>query len=321
MKIVILDGYTSNPGDLSWEGLKKLGNLIVYDHTPPYDNAEIIKRIGNAEVVITNKTLLLGETLSACPNIKYIGTLSTGYNQIDVGYAKSQGIPVCNVPTYSTDAVAQFTFGLLLEICHRVGHHSEAVKNGRWTTNRDFCFWDYPMIDLKGKTMGIIGFGRIGQATGKIAKAMGMTVIAQSASIREEGKAIAQYVSLDELFARADVISLHCPLFPETQGIINKDSIARMKDGVIILNLSRGPLVDENDLADALNSGKVYAAGTDVVSVEPIKEDNPLLNAKNCFITPHIAWASADSRRRLIEIATANLKGFIDGKPQNVVNP
>jgi glycerate dehydrogenase len=258
--------------------------------------------------------------IKACPSIKYIGVLATGYNIVDVAAAKARGIPVCTIPTYGTDAVGQFAIALLLEICHHIGHHDRAVKEGRWEKNADWCFWDYPLIELAGKTLGVIGFGRIGQTTGRIAKALNMKVIAHDSYPNEAGKSIADYVGLDELFARSDVIALHCPLFPETQGIINKNNIARMKDGVIILNNSRGPLVVEQDLADALNSGKVYAAGLDVVSSEPIKGDNPLLKAKNCIITPHISWAPKESRRRLMDIAVENLAAFIKGSPVNVVN-
>ena len=318
MKIVILDGHTENPGDLSWSGFEKLGNLTVYDRTP---EDQIIKRIGDAEIIITNKTPMTASILDACPSIKYIGLLSTGYNVVDTEAAKGRNIPVSNIPTYGTSAVAQFTIALLLEICNRVGHHSETVKNGKWENCPDFCFWDHPLIELSGKTMGFIGFGRIGQATGKIAKAMDMEIIACDEHPTAEGKALAEYVSLDELFKKSDIISLHCPLFQTTEGIINKDSIAKMKNGVIILNSSRGPLIVEQDLADALNAGKVYAAGVDVVSEEPIKGNNPILKAKNCFITPHIAWAPKESRQRLMDIAVANLKAFIDGAPQNVVNP
>ncbi|GHV64281.1 glycerate dehydrogenase [Spirochaetia bacterium] len=317
MKIVILDGYTENPGDLSWEGLEKLGELTVYDRTPA---DKIIERIGSAEAVITNKTPVSKETLAACKNIKYIGVLATGYNIVDYETAKAKGILVTNIPTYGTDAVGQFAIALLLEICHHIGHHSQAVNEGRWEKNADWCFWDFPLIELAGKTMGIIGMGRIGQTTGRIAKAMNMHVIAYDEYPGEAGKSIAEYVSLDNLFARSDVIALHCPLFPSTQGLINKASIAKMKDGVIILNNSRGPLIVEQDLADALNSGKVYAAGLDVVSTEPIKGDNPLLKAKNCIISPHISWAPKESRKRLMDIAVNNLKGFIDGTPVNVVN-
>ena len=317
MKIVILDGYTENPGDLSWEGFEKLGELTVYDRTLPED---IISRIGDAQVVLTNKTPITAETLEACPNIKYIGVLATGYNVVDVTTAKAKGIPVANIPTYGTQAVAQFTIALLLEICHNIGHHSSAVKAGKWQECLDFCFWDYPLIELYGKTLGIIGCGRIGLVTAEIAKTLGMNVIAYDEYQSDAAKKIVDFVSLDDLFAKSDVISLHCPLFPSTEGIINKDSIAKMKDGVIILNSSRGPLVVEQDLADALNSGKVYAAAVDVVSVEPIKANNPLLSAKNCIITPHIAWAPKESRQRLMDIAVENLQSFINGSPKNIVN-
>jgi glycerate dehydrogenase len=320
MDIVILDGYTENPGDLSWEGFEKLGNLTVYDRTSLTDPSEAVGRIGGAEAVITNKTPIPAEVISACPSIKYIGVLATGYNIVDAAAAKARGIPVCNIPTYGTDAVGQFAIALLLEICHHIGHHDGAVKEGRWEKNADWCFWDYPLIELAGKTLGIIGFGRIGQTTGRIAKALNMKVIAHDTYPNEAGRSIAEYVGLEELFAQSDVIALHCPLFPETQGIISKANIAKMKDGVIILNNSRGPLVVEQDLAEALNSGKVYAAGLDVVSSEPIKGDNPLLKAKNCIITPHISWAPKESRRRLLDIAVENLAAFVKGSPVNVVN-
>ena len=321
MKIVILDGYTENPGDLSWDSLKSLGELTVYDRTSLTDVREAIARIGDAESVITNKTPLTREVLDACPAIKYIGVLATGYNVVDVEAAKAKGILVCNIPAYGTEAVAQFAIALLLEICHHVAHHSDAVHSGRWESCPDFCFWDYPLIELAGKTMGIIGFGRIGQATGRIAKALGMKVIAYDEHVTDSGREIAEYLDLDALYSRSDVISLHCPLFPSTQGIINRDSIARMKDGIILLNNSRGPLIVEQDLADALNSGKVYAAGLDVASSEPIAGDNPLLKAKNCLITPHISWASKESRQRLMDIAVGNLRAYMEGAPVNVVNP
>lgn len=319
MKIVILDGYTENPGDLSWDALKEFGELTVYDRTP-YEDAEIARRIGDAEIVFTNKVPVSKSTLVACPNIKYISVLATGYNIVDCKAAAERGIPVSNVPSYGTDSVGQFAIALLLELCHHVAHHSEAVHQGRWETNPDWCFWDYPLIELAGKTMGIIGFGRIGQTTGRIAKALGMKVLAYSRSVREDGKAIADYVDLDTLLSGSDVIALHCPLFPETEGIINKENIAKMKDGVIIINNSRGQLVVEQDLADALNSGKVYAAGLDVVSTEPIKGDNPLLKAKNCLITPHISWAPKESRQRIMDCSRDNLKAFLEGRPINVVN-
>ena len=320
MKIVILDGYTENPGDLSWSGLEAFGELKVYDRTPLDDEAEIIKRIGDAEIAITNKTPINKNIIDACSNLKFISVLATGYNIVDVEYAKSKNIPVSNIPTYGTDAVGQFAIALLLEICHHIGHHNHAVKAGKWESCEDFCFWDFPLIELAGKTMGIIGFGRIGQKTGKIAKAIGMNVIAVDEHPNDFGKEIADYVTLDELLAKSDVIALHCPLFESTKGIINKANIAKMKDGVIILNNSRGGLIVEQDLADALNSGKVYAAGLDVVSTEPIKGDNPLLKAKNCFITPHISWAPKEARQRIMDMTCGNVKAFIDGSPVNVVN-
>ena len=317
MKIVILDGYTENPGDLSWEELAKLGELTVYDRTPA---EEIVSRIGDAEIVITNKTPISRETMDACPNMKYIAVLATGYNVVDVNAAKEKGIPVSNVPTYGTAAVGQFAIAMLLEICHHVAHHSDTVFAGKWNQCADWCYWDYPLIELDGKTMGIIGFGRIGQTTGKIAKAMGMNILAYDSFQSESGKAIAEYVDLDTLLAKSDVISLHCPLFPETQGIINKDTIAKMKDGVILLNNSRGPLIVEQDVADALNSGKIFAAGLDVVSTEPIRNDNPLLKAKNCIITPHISWAPKESRQRIMDCTVSNVAAFQAGAPVNVVN-
>ncbi|MCL2321256.1 MAG: D-2-hydroxyacid dehydrogenase [Oscillospiraceae bacterium] len=317
MKIVILDGYTENPGDLSWSGFEALGSLTVYDRTPL---DKITERIGDAEIVITNKTPISAQTLKACQNIRYIGILATGYNVVDVQEARMRGIPVTNIPTYGTDAVGQFAIGLLLEICHHIGHHDQAVHEGRWMNCPDFCFWDSPLIELAGKTIGIIGLGRIGQATARIAVALGMRVIAFDSNETEAGKKLAEYVSLDNLLAHSDVIALHCPLFPSTEGIICRENIEKMKDGVIIINNSRGPLVVEQDLADALNSGKVYAAGLDVVSSEPIKADNPLLKAKNCIITPHISWAPKESRQRLMDIAVSNLKAFLNGNSENVVN-
>jgi len=320
MKIVVLDGYTENPGDLSWSGLEKLGELTVYDRTPLTDEDEAIRRIGDAEAVYTNKTPITRKVLDACPSIKFICVLATGYNVVDYVAAKEKGIPVTNIPTYGTAAVGQFAIALLLEICHHVGHHSEAVSEGRWENCIDWCFWDYPLIELADKTMGIIGLGRIGQTTAKIAGALGMNVIAYDEFQSDAGAKVAKYVSLDELLTTSDVVVLHCPLFPTTQGIINKDTIAKMKDGVIIINNSRGPLIVEQDLADALNSGKVYAAGLDVVSTEPIKGNNPLLKAKNCIITPHISWAPKESRQRLMDIAVGNLEAYVKGSPVNVVN-
>jgi len=319
-KIVVLDGYTENPGDLSWEGLERLGELTVYDRTSLTNEKEIIERIGDAQAVITNKTPISRTALDACTSVKYIGVLATGYNVVDVVAAKEKGIPVTNIPIYGTHAVGQFAIALLLEICHHIGHHDKTVKEGKWQNNIDWCYWDYPLIELDGKTMGIIGFGRIGQVTGSIAKALGMNVIAHDEYENDSGRAIGEYVTLDELLARADVICLHCPLFPSTQGIINKDNIAKMKDGVIIINNARGPLIVEQDLFDALESGKVYAAGLDVVATEPIRADNVLLKAKNCIITPHISWAPLESRRRLMAVAVENYEAFLGGKSLNVVN-
>lgn len=320
MKIVVLDGYTENPGDLSWDGLAQLGELTVYDRTSLTDPAQAIARIGAAQIVFTNKTPLPEQVFAACDQIRFVGVLATGYNVVDIDAARRRGIVVCNVPAYGTASVSQFAIALLLEICHHVAHHSQAVHEGRWSANPDWCFWDYPLVELAGKTMGIIGFGRIGQATGRIAKAMGMRVLAYDAKPTDSGREIAEYVELDTLLAESDVVALHCPLFPQTQGIINRGTIAKMKDGVIILNNARGPLIVEQDLADALNSGKVAAAGLDVASTEPILPDNPLLRAKNCLITPHISWAPKESRQRIMDCSVENLRAFLAGSPVNVVN-
>ena len=316
MKIVILDGYTENPGDLSWEGFEALGTLAVYDRTP---EEEIVSRIGDAEIAITNKTPITAATIAACPNLRYVGVLATGYNVVDVKAARAADVVVTNIPTYGTQAVAQFAIGLLLEICHHIGHHDQAVHAGRWAGNVDWCFWDYPLIELAGKTMGIIGFGKIGRAVGRIARALGMRVLAYDSMECEEGREAGEYVSLDELLASSDVISLHCPLFPETRGLIRAETIAKMKDGVILINNSRGPLIVEADVAEALNCGKIYYAGVDVVETEPIRGDNPLLGAKNCLITPHISWAPKESRQRLMDIAVDNLRAFLEGRPVNTV--
>lgn len=321
MKIVVLDGYTLNPGDISWEGLQRFGECTVYDRTSLTNVEETIERIGEAEIVFTNKTPLPAAVLERCPGIKFIGVLATGYNVVDVKKAREQGIVVSNIPTYGTAAVGQFAIALLLEICHHIGHHDKAVHAGRWETNPDWCFWDYPLIELADKTIGIIGYGRIGQSTGRIAQALGMRVLAyDSYPNRELESSTCQYAPLEGVLTQSDVIALHCPLFPETEGIINKETIAKMKDGVIIINNSRGPLINEQDLADALESGKVAAAGVDVVSTEPVKGDNPLLKAKNCIITPHISWAPKESRKRLMDIAVDNLEAFLKGNPVNEVN-
>ncbi len=320
MNIVILDGGAVTSDDLNWDALKEFGDLTVYERTPN-DAETILERIGGAEMVLENKINMSRAIIEACPNLKYIGELATGYNNVDVKAAKEHGVAVSNIPAYSTDSVAQLTIAHLLEICQHVGHHSAIVHGGAWVASLDPMFYDtkWPLIELRGKTLGIIGFGAIGQRVAQIAKALGMNVVAYSRTVREEGKALAEYVSLDELLAKSDVISLHCPLFPETKGIINKDNIAKMKDGVIILNTGRGPLINEQDLADALRSGKVYAAGVDVVSSEPIAADNPLLTAPNCHITPHLAWMTTAARTRLIDIAVKNVRAFLAGAPINNV--
>lgn len=316
MKIVILDGYTENPGDISWEGFEALGELTVYDRTAKED---IISRAKGAKAVIINKTPLDAQTIEALmPELEYIGVLATGYNVVDIAAAKEHNVPVCNIPTYGTQAVAQFVFALLLELCHHVGDHSNEVKNGAWSRCPDFCFWNTPLIELCDKTFGVIGFGRIGQQTAKIAAAFGMKILAFDSLVKESD--FAKMVSLDELLEQSDVISLHCPLFESTKNIINTASIAKMKDNVMIINTSRGPLIEENALTDALKSGKVGGAALDVVSVEPISDNNPLLTAPNCIITPHIAWAPKESRQRLMNIAVDNITAFINGKVQNQVN-
>ena len=320
MKLVVLDGYTENPGDLSWEGLKEFGELTVYDRTSYVESPLIAERISNAEIVITNKTPISRTTIDKCPNIRLIAVLATGYNVVDYNYAAEKGIPVVNVPTYGTASVSQFSIALLLEICHHIGHHDKTVHEGKWAENADWCYWDYPLIELEGKTMGIIGFGRIGQAEGRIAKALGMNVIAYDLYPNESGRVIADYVTLDELFANSDVISLHCNLTPENTEMINRNNIAKMKDGVILLNNARGQLVNEADLADALASRKVAAAGLDVVSTEPIKADNPLLSVPNCIITPHISWAPKESRSRIMYSTVENIRAFLTGKPVHVIN-
>lgn len=321
MKIVVLDGYTENPGDLSWAALEALGEVEVYDRTSYVESPEIAARIADAQIVVTNKTPISAATLDACPGVQMIAVLATGYNVIDCACARRKNIPVCNVPTYGTASVSQFSIAMLLEICHHIGHHDRTVHEGRWEQSADWCYWDYPLIELEGKTMGIIGFGRIGQAEGRIAKAMGMKVLAYDTYPTDSGRAIGEYVSLNTLLERSDVVSLHCNLTPENTGLINRDTIAKMKDGAILLNNARGQLIAEQDVADALNSGKLAAAGLDVVYTEPIRADNPLLRAKNCIITPHISWAPLESRQRIMDITADNIRAFLTGHPQNVVNP
>jgi len=310
MKIVILDGFTENPGDLSWDGFAALGELTVYDHTPA---DEIISRIGDAEIVITNKTPITAQTFGACPQIRYVGVLATGYNVVDVQSARERGIVVANVPTYGTAAVAQHTFALLLELCHHVGAHNVAVWQGCLTYGRDFCCGDYPLRELGGKTMGVIGYGRIGRAVADIGRAFGMNVLACSAH-GGEGT-----VPMEDVLTQSDVISLHCPLTQDNEKLINRVTISRMKDGVIIINTARGQLIDEEALREALLSGKVSGAAVDVASVEPIRADNPLLGLDNCIVTPHIAWAPKESRQRLMDVAVSNLASFLKGEPANNV--
>jgi glycerate dehydrogenase len=317
MKITVLDGYALNPGDLSWEALAQLGELQVYDRTPA---AEAAHRAAGAAIVLTNKTPLREETLLQLPDLKYIGVLATGYDVVDVKFAKQCGIVVTNIPIYGTASVAQFVFALLLELCHNVWIHADAVRAGEWSRNPDWSFWKSPLVELAGKTMGIIGFGRIGRQTGKIADAMGMRVIAsdtyQGNPPSWEGF---RWAGPEELLRESDVVSLHSPLFPETRGMINSRSLAWMKRSAFLINTSRGPLVVDHDLAAALNDGVIAGAGLDVLSVEPPAESNPLLSARNCLVTPHIAWATREARSRLMDLAVENITAYVAGKPQNVI--
>ena len=319
MKIVILDSNALNPGDMSWDQIKAFGDVTTYPRT--HGKEETVTRIGDADIVLLNKVPIDADVLDRCPSVKLICCLSTGYNVVDIQAARARNIPVCNVPAYSTAAVSQFTFALLLELCHRIGHHDKTVHAGKWAACPDFCCWDTPQMELAGKTMGIIGFGRIGQAVGRIARAMGMEVLAYSRSRRPEGEKIAKYVDLNMLLAKSDVISLHCPLFPETEKLINAAAIAKMKDGAILLNTARGQVIDEAAVADALYSGKLRGAAMDVVSEEPIRADNPLLTAPNCIITPHMAWAPMETRQRILNVTVKNIAGYLANKPVNVVNP
>lgn len=318
MKIVILDAYTSNPGDLSWEKFEKLGELTVYDRT---SHDEIIERCKDADIILDNKVILDDETISQLPKLKYIGILATGFNIVDIESAKRHGIAVCNVPTYSTSAVAQLTFALILEIYNRVSVHNDAVHSSEWSSCKDFCFQKTPLIELAGKTIGIIGFGKIGYEVAKIADAFGMNILCNVHNPKPQpGFKNFKFVSLDELAKESDIISFHCPLTNETKGIVNNDFIAKMKKNSIIINTARGPIIDEQALADALNGEKIAGAAVDVLSCEPPKKDNPLLNCKNCIITPHIAWAGYETRVRLLDVVYDNLKSFLNGNPVNVVN-
>ena len=318
MKIVILDGQAVNPGDLSWDCFNQFGTVTVYQNTA--NEADVITRIADNEIVLVNKAPITAAVLEACPAVRLICVVATGYNIVDCKAARAKGIPICNVPSYGTNAVAQFTIALLLEICHRISYHDALVHEGEWGKCGSFCFWRTPQMELAGKTLGIIGFGRIGKAVARIARALGMKVLAHSRSENSEGKKLAEYVALENLLSEADIISLHCPLFPETEKMINRDTIYRMKNGVILLNTSRGGLLDESAVAEALRSGKIRAAAVDVVSHEPIAESNPLLTAPNCIITPHMAWAPIESRRRLVDCVMENILCFLEGNPQNVVN-
>ena len=321
MKIIVTDGYVENPGDLSWAPLEALGEVTYYDRIGLTDEDETIRRIGDAEIAVINKAPVTRKVIDSCPNLKLITVLATGYNVVDVAYAKEKGIPVCNVPNYGGYSVSQFTIALMLEACLHIGHHDRTVHEGKWQNSPQWCYWECPLTELAGKTMGIIGFGRIGRQVGRIAAALGMRVLAYSRSECEEGRQIGTYVDLPALLGQSDVVSLHCPQFPETEGIINRDTIAQMKDGAILLNASRGGLVVDQDLAEALERGKLSAAGLDVVSQEPIRGDNPLLKAPNCIITPHIAWAARECRQRIIDTTADNIRAFQAGAPINVVNP
>ena len=320
MKIVVLDGYTENPGDISWAPLEALGDVTVYDRTSYAESPLIAQRIGDAEIAVTNKTPLTRAVIDACPNLRAIAVLATGYNVVDTVYARTKDIPVMNVPVYGTDNVAQHAVALLLEACSHVGLHDRSVHAGEWTESADFCYWKRPLIEISGKTAGIIGFGRIGMAVARVLRAMNVRVLAYSRSERAEGRALADYVPLDELIGSSDFIFLHCPLTPETEGLINAARISQMKDGVIIVNNGRGPLIVESDLAAALACGKVGCAAVDVASTEPIRADNPLLHAPNCIITPHISWATKEARERIMQTTADNVKSFMAGKPAHVVN-
>ena len=316
MKIIVLDGYGLNPGDLTWKGFEELGELTVYNRTSP---SELLERAAGAEALVTNKTLITSENMDALPDLKYIGVLATGYNVVDIDAAKARGIVVTNIPAYSTASVAQMVFAHILNITQRVGYYADENKRGRWTKNADFCYWDTHLVELQGKKMGIVGFGNIGQATARIAQAFGMEVCVYSSKPQFALPSGIKKMELDELFGECDVVSLHCPLTPDTKEMVNANRLSKMKPNAILINTGRGPLINEQDLADALNEGKIAAAGLDVLSVEPSVEGNPLLGARNCFITPHIAWATLEARTRLMDIAVQNLKSYQKGQIVNNV--
>ncbi len=317
MKIVVLDGFTLNPGDLDWAGLRALGDCEIHDRTAP---DEIIARAQEAEIILTNKTVLNRATLAALPQLKYLGVLATGCNVVDAAAARERGVPVTNVPDYSTRSVAQLTFALLLELAHHAGHHAQTVRAGRWSRSADFCYWDFPLLELDGRTMGLVGYGRIGRAVSELATAFGMKVMVHSRRTPETIPPGVRCTGLEELFRSSDVVSLHCPLTPETKQLVNAERLAWMKPTAFLINTSRGPLVDEAALAGALNTGEIAGAALDVLSVEPPPSNNPLLTAKNCLITPHLAWATHAARARLMQIAVANVAAFLAGTPQNMVN-
>lgn len=318
MKIVILDGYTLNPGDLTWDELKKLGDVVIHDRTPA---DQVVERARGAEVIFTNKTPVSEEAINQLSSLKYIGVLATGYNIVNTDAAKAKGIVVANVPGYGTTSVVQMTFALLLELCLHVQRHSDTVMEGRWAKSADWCYWDYPLVELLGKTIGIIGFGRIGQQVGDVATAFGMNIIGNSRHWTDQShRPNFRWAEIPELLEQSDVVSIHCPLFPETKGLINKESLQTMKKSAFLINTSRGPIIVDEDLADALNNNVIAGAGIDVLSVEPPSKDNPLFGAKNCIITPHIAWATKEARARLMDITVSNLSAFLNGNPVNVVN-
>ncbi|MDB5248612.1 MAG: glycerate dehydrogenase [Segetibacter sp.] len=318
MKIVILDGYTLNPGDLSWEDLKKLGDVVVHDRTPA---EQVVERAQGAEVIFTNKTPVSEDAINQLPSLKYIGVLATGYNIVNTDVAKAKGIIVANVPGYGTTSVVQMTFALLLELCLHVQRHSDTVMEGKWAKSADWCYWDYPLVELLGKTIGIIGFGRIGQQVGNVATAFGMNIIGNSRNRSDQShRPNFRWAEIPELLEQSDVVSIHCPLFPETKGLINKESLQSMKRSAFLINTSRGPIIVDEDLADALNNDVIAGAGIDVLSAEPPSKENPLFGAKNCIITPHIAWATKEARARLMDITVSNLAAFVNGNPVNVVN-
>jgi glycerate dehydrogenase len=316
-QIVVLDGHTLNPGDLSWDDLRALGPCAVYDRTFP---ADIVSRAGQAEIVLTNKTELSADVIEAFAHLRYIGVLATGYNVVNIETARRRGIVVTNVPAYSTSSVAQMVFAHLLNLALRVGYHAHSVRRGKWASQPDFCYWETPLLELAGLTMGIVGFGRIGRATAQIARAFGMEVIAYDIDTPTDAPRECRFVELDEVFRRSDVLSLHCPLTSENKGLVNEQRLAMMKQGAFLINTSRGPLIDEPALAQALNDGRIAGAGLDVLTSEPPEKDNPLLVAKNCFITPHISWATQAARQRLLMVAVENVAAFLAGKPQNIVN-